>query len=109
MKYIKREIYLRKIVNRRHNGEVKIVTGARRCGKSWLLSKIYKDYLLEDGVPEDHIISLSFDSDDDVEGVDLLDPQVLKQKHKLSLPYNNASQKPHDFQDAFVSFRMLLS
>ncbi len=79
MKYIKREIYLRKIVNRRHNGEVKIVTGARRCGKSWLLSKIYKDYLLEDGVPEDHIISLSFDSDDDVEGVDLLDPQVLKQ------------------------------
>ncbi len=79
MKYIRREIYLRKIVNRRHNGEVKIVTGARRCGKSWLLSKIYKDYLLEDGVPEDHIISLSFDSDDDVEGVDLLDPQVLKQ------------------------------
>ncbi len=79
MDYIKREVYLQKILNRRHNGDVKIVTGVRRCGKSWLLKKIYRDYLLEEGVPEDHIIVLSFDSDDDVEGLDILNGTVLKQ------------------------------
>lgn len=38
--YIDREIYLRKLINRRDNGEVKIITGTRRCGKSWLLKKV---------------------------------------------------------------------
>ncbi len=77
MDYIRRELYLQKIINRRHNGDVKIITGTRRSGKSWLLKKIYKDYLLKDGVPEDHIIILSFDSDDG--DIDILDPKVLKQ------------------------------
>lgn len=76
--YIKREIYLEKLINRRDNGEVKIITGARRCGKSWLLKKVYYDYLLNHGVSKDNIISVSFDTDEDVEGQDLLDPIVLK-------------------------------
>ncbi len=79
MKYIKRERYLQKIINRRHNDEVKIITGTRRCGKSWLLKKIYRDYLLEDGVPEENIIILSFDSDDSMDDFDLLNPKELKQ------------------------------
>ena len=56
MKYIQREAYLRKLINRIDNGEVKIITGPRRCGKSWLLSRIFKDYLLEQGIPESDIL-----------------------------------------------------
>ncbi len=76
--YIKRDLYLQKLVNRRNNGEVKIITGCRRCGKSWLLRKIYRDYLLAEGVREEDIIIMSLDSDDDVEGNDYTDPTTLK-------------------------------
>ncbi len=48
--YIKRDIYLQKLVNRMNNGEVKVITGPRRSGKSWLLSRIFKDYLQSNGV-----------------------------------------------------------
>ena len=78
MNYIKRDIYLNKLIARRDNGEVKVITGPRRSGKSWLLSHVYYDYLLEQGVPEDHIIALSFDQDDENMREDLLDVKVLK-------------------------------
>lgn len=78
-KYINRYIYLQKLIARRDNGEIKIITGSRRCGKSWLLNKIYKDYLVADGVPEGNIISVSFDIDEDVDGNDLTNPTILKQ------------------------------
>ncbi len=78
MNYIKREIYLNKLIARRNNGEIKVITGSRRSGKSWLLSHVYRDYLLEQGVPEDHIISLSFDQDDENMRDDLLEIQALK-------------------------------
>ena len=78
MDYIKREIYLNKLIARRNNGEVKVITGPRRSGKSWLLSHVYYDYLLEQGVPADHIIVLSFDQDDENMRDDLLDVKVLK-------------------------------
>ena len=54
-------------MDRMGNGEVKIITGPRRSGKSWLLNRIFKDYLLEQGVAEDNIIIVSFDMDDDEE------------------------------------------
>lgn len=76
--YINRQVYLQKLIARRGNGEIKIVTGSRRCGKSWLLKKIYKDYLLSDGVPEENIIIVSFDTDEDVDGNDLTNPAALK-------------------------------
>ncbi len=79
MAYINRELYLQKLINRRGNGEVKIVTGSRRCGKSWLLKKIYRDYLLANGVDSNHIIIVSFDTDEDVDGYDLTQPIALKQ------------------------------
>lgn len=78
-KYIKRESYLNKLIIRRDNGEVKIITGSRRCGKSWLLSHIYKDYLLEQGISSDNIIMLDFDSDDDKYDFDILDSKAVKE------------------------------
>lgn len=77
-KYIKREIYLKRLIDRRENGEVKIITGPRRSGKSWLLKKIYRDYLLNDGVSDSNIIAVSFDMDDDASSLDLRAPEALK-------------------------------
>lgn len=75
--YIQRETYLRQLTERIGNGEVKIITGPRRSGKSWLLNRIFKDYLLGQGVAEDNIIIVSFDMDDEETG-DLTDRQALK-------------------------------
>jgi predicted AAA+ superfamily ATPase len=77
-KYIKREHYLEQLINRMNNGEVKIVTGSRRCGKSWLLKRIFKDYLLSIGVAESNIVVVSFDTDDMEDYGDLTDRQTLR-------------------------------
>lgn len=61
MKEIKREIYLNRLINRRDNGLIKVVTGIRRCGKSYLLDPIFKNYLISTGVKENHIIKLELD------------------------------------------------
>ena len=76
--YVNRQIYLQKLIHRRDNGEVKIITGTRRCGKSWLLKKVYHDYLVSQGVPKENIIMVSFDVDEDITGEDLTNPMVLK-------------------------------
>lgn len=61
MQEIKREQYLKRLIDRKGNGSVKIVTGIRRCGKSYLLFTLFKNHLLATGVPEDRIISLALD------------------------------------------------
>lgn len=76
--YIIREAYLEKLISRRNNGEIKIITGSRRSGKSWLLSKVYKDWLIGHGVPDKNIIIITFDTDDIEDSVDVADPNVLK-------------------------------
>ena len=76
--YVQRSVYLNKLIHRRDNDEVKIITGPRRCGKSWLLKKIYKDYLLSQGVEDDHIIVVSFDMEDDTSDMDLTTRDNLK-------------------------------
>lgn len=58
---LKRNFYLQKLINKRDNGRVKVITGIRRCGKSYLLFELYTKYLLEDGVGEDQIIGLALD------------------------------------------------
>lgn len=63
---IKRDYYLNKLISRKGNGLIKIITGVRRCGKSYLLNTIFYRHLLECGVPEDHIIRFAFDSADDL-------------------------------------------
>ena len=76
--YVKRDTYLNRLIVRRDNGLVKAVTGPRRAGKSFLLNPILKDYLMEQGIPEDHIISISFDIEDEETPQELLDREKLK-------------------------------
>lgn len=61
MKEIKRDVYLNKLISRKENGLIKIITGIRRCGKSYLLDPLFKNYLLENGIKEDHIIKIELD------------------------------------------------
>ena len=58
---ITRNLYLEKLINRRKNGLIKIVTGMRRSGKSYLLNTIFYNYLLQNGIPKDHIVQIAFD------------------------------------------------
>ena len=77
--YVKRDLYLNRLIVRRDNGQIKAVTGPRRSGKSFLLDPIYKDYLVSKGVPEDHIIIISFDIEDEDTPKELLDREKLKE------------------------------
>lgn len=63
---IKRDFYLDKLISRKNNGLIKVITGIRRCGKSYLLNTIFYNHLLESGVDESHIIRFAFDSADDL-------------------------------------------
>ena len=63
---IRRDYYLEKLVKRKNNGLIKVVTGIRRCGKSFLLNNLFYHHLLESGVDTDHIIRFAFDSADDL-------------------------------------------
>lgn len=62
MKEIKRNIYLNALIDRKENEMIKIITGIRRCGKSYLMDPIFKNYLLSEGIKEDHIIKLELDA-----------------------------------------------
>ncbi len=64
MKEIKRNIYLDRLISRKENGLIKILTGIRRCGKSYLLDSLFKNYLLETGADQDHIIKLELDREE---------------------------------------------
>ena len=79
---IRRDRYLERLVKHRHNGLVKIITGIRRCGKSYLLNTIFRRFLLDNGIKDDHIIRFAFDSADDLEliGEKLTDIQKKKRK-----------------------------
>lgn len=63
---IRRDFYLDKLIKRRNNGLIKVITGIRRCGKSYLLNTIFYQYLIRSGVEENHIIRFAFDSADDL-------------------------------------------
>ena len=76
--FINRKMYLEKIINRMHNGAVKIITGSRRCGKSWILKKVFRSYLVSQGVNEKNIISISLDIDEPDCDEDLLQKENLK-------------------------------
>ncbi len=71
---IQRDIYLNKLIYKKHNGLIKVVTGVRRCGKSYLLFHLFKDYLLSEGVDKKHIIEIAFDA---FENKQLQDPYIL--------------------------------
>lgn len=70
---IKRDLYLNKLIERKHNGLIKVINGIRRCGKYFLLFNLFKNHLLSEGVKEDHIIELNFD---DFENEEYQEPKV---------------------------------
>ena len=70
----KREIWMNKLILKKHNRLIKVITGIRRCGKTYLLFTLFKAHLLSDGIPKDHIIEMSFDS---FENKRFRDPEVL--------------------------------
>ena len=61
MPLIKRDLYLKQIIDRKHNGLIKIISGIRRCGKSYLLFDLFKQHLLTNGIDEKHIITTALD------------------------------------------------
>lgn len=71
---IKRDVYLKKLIGKKRNGLIKVVTGVRRCGKSYLLFRLFKEHLLEEGTDARHIIEIAFDS---FENRHFRDPEVL--------------------------------
>ena len=71
---INRDYYLNKLVSAKNDGLIKVITGIRRCGKSYLLNNIFYEYLLMDGVNENHIIKVALDDSDNEE---LLNPKNL--------------------------------
>jgi len=108
MEEIKRDIYLNKLISKMNNKMIKVITGLRRCGKSYLLDPIFKNYLLNSGVNEDHIIKLELDRR---ENSKYLDPDVLNEYIKSKITDNNnyyilldEIQKVKDFESVLNGF-----
>lgn len=79
---IERNVYLNKLIARKHNGFVKVITGIRRCGKSYLLNTLFYQHLLESGIEDSHIIRFAFDSAQNLMliGEDLMEIEEGKRK-----------------------------
>lgn len=91
---INRDKYLNQIIQKKNNGLIKIITGLRRCGKSYLLNKLYKDYLISNNIDQNKIISFSFDSFDDVMKLDKYLPEEKTLKYDSK---NNYIVNPKKF------------
>lgn len=74
MMIIRRDIYLDKLISKRHNGMIKVITGVRRCGKSYLLFELFREFLRREHVPDDHVIEIAFDA---YENKKYQDPEVF--------------------------------
>ena len=75
-----RNVYLKQLINKRDNSLIKVITGARRSGKSYLMNTIFYEYLLEEGINKDNIIRFAFDND---EHIDLLDNYYPNEDTKI--------------------------
>ena len=82
---IQRDSYLEQLKIRKDNGMIKIITGIRRCGKSFLLFVLFKKYLLETGIEQDHIIEIALDG---IENEELRDPKKCYEYIKASVKDN---------------------
>ena len=101
---IARDRYLRKLIVRKRNGRPKVITGIRRCGKSYLLFRLFKEHLLSEGVPEDNIISVALDdaSNRNLRDCGALTEYVLKRvsgKEECYVLLDEIQMVP-DFEDA---------
>lgn len=105
---IKRDYYLQEIIDRMDNGLIKVITGIRRCGKSYLLNTIFKNYLLKQGIDEEHIIQLSLDENINKKYLepDALDEHIrglIKDKKKYFIILDEI-QKVKDFESVLIGF-----
>ena len=105
---IKRDYYLQELIDRIDNGLIKIITGIRRCGKSYLLNKIFKNYLINNGIDDEHIIQLSLDENKNKK---YLDPDVLDEYVRSLIKDNNKYfilldeiQEVKDFESVLIGF-----
>ncbi len=105
---IKRDFYLNELIDRIDNKMIKIVTGIRRCGKSYLLDPIFKNYLTEHGVDEEHIIKLSLDEkiNSKYKDPDVLDEYIRsliidEKKYYIIL---DEIQQVKDFESVLIGF-----
>ena len=80
---IRRDFYLDKLIRRKGNGLIKVITGLRRCGKSYLLNTLFYRHLLSSGVDESHIIRFAFDSADDLYSIGESLIQIEKEKRRV--------------------------
>ena len=71
---IRRDTYLNELISKRHNGLIKVITGVRRCGKSYLLFDLFREYLRKSQIPDDHIIEMAFDA---YENKKYRDPEIF--------------------------------
>ncbi len=71
---IRRDIYLNKLISKKHNRLIKVITGIRRCGKSYLLFNLFRDYLSSENVADSHIVEMAFDL---YENIEYRDPKVF--------------------------------
>ena len=76
-----RDYYIQKLINRKNNGFIKVITGIRRCGKSYLLFNLFKKHLIESGVKSKQIIELSLDDDQNEELLDKKIRRVYKKQN----------------------------
>ena len=83
---IKRDYYLNELIIRMNNSLIKVITGIKGCGKSYLLNKLFYDYLINKGIPEDHIIKIALD---DLENIEFHDAKKLDDFIKSKLIDNN--------------------
>ena len=103
---IKRDYYLKEIIDRMDNGLIKVITGIRRCGKSYLLNTIFKDYLLKQGIDKEHIIQLSLDENKNKKYLnpDALDEHIrelIKDDKKYFIILDEI-QKVKDFESVLI-------
>lgn len=80
---VSRDVYLNRLIMRKQNGFIKVITGIRRCGKSYLMNRIFYNYLVSEGVPKSHIIRFAFDSADDLLLIDEDIIEISEQKRKV--------------------------
>ena len=105
---IERDLYLNRLIARMHNGMIKVITGVRRCGKSYLLFNLFHNYLISHGIDENHIIKIALD---DRANKKLRDPDILcdyvHQKVSDNLQYYillDEIQFVSEFEDVLNSF-----
>ena len=80
---IKRDSYLKQLIDRKQNGLIKVITGIRRCGKSYLLNTLFYNHLKSIGIDDDHIIRFAFDSSLDLNKIGENIVTLEKEKRKV--------------------------